>query len=83
MTSRTVSFQGTQLSAGQRRQLAFQQRVRATTPTRSLLDEIDAIDRRTDWEAVRFWNLVSDFKRYGCPEIQQFGTACVAEWMGY
>lgn len=77
--TRTVSFQGTQLSASQRRTMAMQQQVRASflNPTlQTMVDEtFAALDQRKE-QGVK-------------PERQWFvdreerGTSCVAEWMGY
>ena len=76
---RTVSFQGAQLSAGQRRQLAFQQQTRAAflNPilTESVEQAIATLDDRKAQGAKpeRVWFL----------DRQETGTPCIAEWMGY
>lgn len=76
---RTVSFQGVQLSASQRRTMAMQQQVRASFLNLTLQTMVDdtfaALDQRKE-QGVK-------------PERQWFfdreerGTSCVAEWMGY
>lgn len=76
---KTVSFQGVQLTAGQRRQLAFQQQTRAAFLNPVLVESIDqalaAVEARKTSGAKpeRFWFV----------DRQESGTACIAEWMGY
>ena len=76
---RTVSFQGTQLSAGQRRQLAFQQQTRAAFLNPILAETVEkalaAVDARKDQgvKPERQWFV----------ERQEKGTTCIADWMGY
>lgn len=76
---RTVSFQGTQLSAGQRRQLAFQQQTRTAFLNPILAETVEKslaeTDRRKE-QGVKpepIWFV----------DRQEKGTACIAEWMGY
>lgn len=79
MTFKTVSFQGTQLSAGQRRTLAFQQSMR--TPflnpvIQASVDQALAVMQERKEQGVKpekIWFL----------DRQESGTTCVAEWMGY
>lgn len=79
MTFKTVSFQGTQLSAGQRRTLAFQQSMRTPFLNPVLQASIDqtmvALDQRKEQGAKpeKIWFL----------DRQESGTTSVAEWMGY
>jgi len=80
----TVSFQGTALSASQRRSLQLRQQVQASMKAApSILQELDEIDRTIDWEARRYWNLVADFKRYGQLEYRQNGTPWVGDAFGH
>lgn len=82
--TRTVSFQGTALSAAQRRSLQLRQQVQASMKAApSILQELDEIDRTIDWEARRYWNLVADFKRYGQLEYRQNGTPWVGDAFGH
>lgn len=76
---RTVSFQGVQLSAGQRRNLAFQQQTRTAFLNPVLAESVDqalaAVELRKEQgvKPEKFWFL----------ERQEKGTCCIAEWMGY
>lgn len=76
---KTVSFQGTQLSAGQRRQLAFQQQTRTAFLNPILAETVDqalaAVELRKEQgvKPERIWSV----------DRQEKGTACIAEWMGY
>ncbi|GEM_PF-1628416 len=82
--TRTVSFQGTALSASQRRSLQLRQQVQASMKAApSILQELDEIDRTIDWEARRYWNLVADFNRYGQLEYRQKGTPWVGDTFGH
>jgi hypothetical protein len=76
---KTVSFQGTQLSAGQRRNLAFQQQTRTAFLNPILAETVEKslaeTDRRKEQgvKPERIWFV----------DRQEKGTACIAEWMGY
>lgn len=76
---KTVSFQGVQLSAGQRRQLAFQQQTRAAFLNPILAESVDqtlaAVEARkaSGAKPERVWTV----------DRQESGTPCIAEWMGY
>lgn len=95
---RTVSHQGSQLSASERRTMAMRASVRAA------LSSVDPEQPRTDltqqfvgpatprhvlisrvpedWETTRYWKLVADFKRYGQCEYQAKGTPWLGEVLG-
>lgn len=73
---RTVSFQGTQLSASQRRNLAFQQQARAflspvlqeqVTQTLALAQRSHAVRPKSEWTVV----------------FSQKGTPCLADVFGF
>lgn len=74
-----VSFQGSQLSQGQRRQLEFQRNTQAAflNPVLSeqVAETIKAVEERKEHglKAERIWFI----------ERQETGTLCVAEWMGF
>lgn len=76
---KTVSFQGVQLSAGQRRNLAFQQQTRTAFLNPILAETVEKslaeTDRRKEQgvKPERIWFV----------DRQEKGTACIAEWMGY
>ncbi len=75
---RTVSFQGAQLSEGQRRTLEQQRRVRAfmnPVLNEQVAQTIAVLEVRKEQGAKpeKQWFLVS----------QEYGTPCIAEWMGY
>lgn len=76
---KTISFYGTELSAGQRRQLAFQQQTRVAFLNPVLADSIaetvSVLEQRKEQGAKpeRVWFV----------DRQEQGTSCVAEWMGY
>jgi len=75
---RTVSFQGTQLTSGQRRRLHEQQQVRAfVNPIlqQQVNDTLAAIDSRKQLgtKPERQWFL----------DRQERGTPCVAEFFGF
>ncbi|WP_191942284.1 hypothetical protein [Pseudomonas syringae] len=76
---RTVSFQGAQLTSGQQRRLAEQQRVRASFINPVLAQQVEqtlkAIEARKEQgvKPERIWTL----------ERQETGTTSVAEWMGF
>lgn len=80
--TRTVSFQGTQLSQRQRQQLAFQQQSRAAFLNTHLVDQVNetlaAVDRLKEQgippvKPERQWTVVYQAK----------GTPCVAELFGF
>lgn len=76
---KAVSFQGAQLTSGQRRQLAFQAQARQSflSPVLELVvtETIAALEQRKEEGAKpeKQWFI----------ERQETGTLCVAEWMGY
>tara|TARA_R100000750_G_C2309355_1_gene81883 strand:+ start:562 stop:795 length:234 start_codon:yes stop_codon:yes gene_type:complete len=76
---KTVSFQGSQMSANQRRTLAFQQQVKSSFLNPHLAASIDStlkqLDERKEQGAKpdRVWFV----------DRQESGTPCIAEWMGY
>jgi hypothetical protein len=76
---RTVSFQGTQLTSGQRRRLAEQQQVRDSFIKPVLAQQVEqalkAVEARKEQgvKPERIWML----------ERQEAGTTSVAEWMGF
>ncbi|HSX88585.1 MAG TPA: hypothetical protein VLG17_11370 [Pseudomonas sp.] len=76
---KTVSFQGVQLSAGQRRHLAFQQQTRAAflnpVLTESIEQALAAVEARKEQgiEPERLWSV----------DREERGTLCIADWMGY
>lgn len=76
---RTLNYHDTDLTAGQRRNLAFQQQVRTSFLNPILAESVDqalaAVELRKEQGAKpeKFWFV----------ERQEKGTACIAEWMGY
>jgi hypothetical protein len=76
---KTISFHGTPLSAGQRRQLAFQQQTRTAFLNPILAESVEqsiaAVETRKEQgvKPERFWFV----------ERQEQGTTCVADCMGY
>ena len=76
---KTVSFQGTQLTAGQRRNMAFQQQVRTSflsAPLQQTVeDTLAAVELRKEQgvKPERVWFV----------DRQETGTTCIAEWMGF
>lgn len=74
-----VSFQGSQLSSGQRRQLEFQRNVQAAfinpVLAKQVADTIKAVEERKEngIKPERVWFV----------ERQETGTCCIAEWMGF
>lgn len=76
---RTVSFQGVQLTTGQRRRLTEQQQVRASFINPILAQQVEqtlkAVEARKEQgvKPERIWTL----------ERQETGTTSVAEWMGF
>lgn len=76
---RTVCFQGTQLSAGQRRQIDFKNLARkaflSTALTESVEFTLKALEIRKE-QAVKP-------ERIWLVEREESGTPCFAEWMGF
>ncbi|MEF9673169.1 hypothetical protein QNM99_17260 [Pseudomonas sp. PCH446] len=76
---KTVSMQGLQLSANDRRNLAFRHQVKQSFMNSVLADQVadtlKAIEVRKEQglKPERVW--VFDY--------QERGTLCIAEWMGY
>ncbi|WP_065869876.1 hypothetical protein [Pseudomonas sp. 25 E 4] len=76
---RTVSFQGDQLTSGQRRSLELQQRLKPAFINPMLEQQVQetlkAVEARKEQgvKPERIW----------FPERQETGTTCVAEWMGF
>ena len=76
---KTVSFQGIQLTSGQRRRLAEQQQVRTSFINPVLAQQVEqtlrAVEARKEQgvKPERIWFV----------ERQETGTTCVAEWMGF
>ena len=76
---KTVSFQGVQLTPGQRRNLAFQQQARAAFVNSVLAEQVEqtlkAVEVRKEQgiKPERVWFV----------ERQESGTSCIAEWMGF
>ncbi|WP_347506575.1 hypothetical protein [Pseudomonas anguilliseptica] len=76
---RTVSFQGTQLSESQRRNLALQQQVKAPFMNAVLTEQFEktmAVLEQRKAQGVKpekFWFVDRDEK----------GTTCIADWMGF
>ena len=74
-----VSFQGSKISAGQRRQLAFQNQCKAAFLNPVLAESVAAtirvVDARKEQgvKPEQIWFL----------DYQASGSVCVAEWMGY
>lgn len=76
---KTVSFQGIQISAGQRRQLAFQQQTRTAFLNPVLAESVEqtiaAVEARKEQRVKR--------ERFWFVERDERGTTCIAEWMGH
>ncbi|NMX72798.1 hypothetical protein HBO23_07470 [Pseudomonas sp. WS 5532] len=76
---RTVSFQGDQLTSGQRRRFELQQRLKHAFINPILEQQVQetlkAVEARKEQgiKPERIWLL----------ERQETGTTCVAEWMGF
>ena len=74
-----VSFQGGQLSPGQRRQLEFQRNARPaflnTVLTDQVAETLKKVEARKEQgiKPERVWFTIR----------QESGTFCIAEWMGY
>lgn len=79
MTFRTVSFKGTAITSGQRRQLAFQQQVRTAFLSDAIQETVDqtiaalAARKEQGTRPEKVWTV----------ERQESGTLCIADWMGY
>ncbi len=75
----TVSFQGLQLSASERRNLAFRQQAKQSfmnsVLTEQVAETLKAVEVRKEQgvKPERVW-----FK-----EREEHGTTCIAEWMGF
>lgn len=75
---RTVDFQGTQLSSGQRRRLADQKRVTASMSNviaQQVAETLQLLEKRKE-QGVKIESIWT-------VERQETGTICVAEWMGF
>ena len=76
---RTVSFQGAQLTSGQKRRLAEQQRVQNSSINPVLAQQVEqtlrVVEARKEQgvKPERIWFV----------ERQETGTTCIAEWMGF
>lgn len=75
---RTVDFQGTQLTSGQRRRLADQKKLIASMTnviSQQVVETLQLLEKRKEQgiEAERIWLL----------DFQETGTVCIAEWMGF
>lgn len=76
---RTVSFQGTQLTAGQKRRMLEQQQARSSFINPVLAQQVEqalkVVEARIEQgvKPERIWFV----------ERQETGTTCVAEWMGF
>jgi len=76
---RTVSFQGAQLTSGQKRRLAEQQRVQNSFINPVLAQQVEqtlrVVEARKEQgvKPERIWFV----------ERQETGTPCIAEWMGF
>ncbi|WP_411959592.1 hypothetical protein ACK56M_14665 [Pseudomonas sp. s4] len=76
---RTVSFQGIQLTSGQRQRLARENKVRDSFINPVLAQQVEQtlnnveIRKEQGAKPERLWTL----------EHQETGTTCIAEWMGF
>lgn len=76
---RTVSFQGAQLTSGQKRRLAEQQRVQNSFINPVLAQQVEqtlrVVEARKEQgvKPERIWFV----------DRQETGTTCIAEWMGF
>lgn len=76
---RTVSFQGTQLTAGQKRRMLEQQQARSAFINPVLAQQVEqalkVVEARKEQgvKPERIWFV----------ERQETGTLCIAEWMGF
>jgi len=76
---RTVSFQGGQLTPGQRRNLEFQQRLKPAFLNPVLCQQVQETLKAVE---VRKEQGIKP-ERVWFPEPQQTGTVSIAEWMGF
>ncbi|TBN31550.1 hypothetical protein [Pseudomonas sp. BGI-2] len=76
---KTVSFQGDQLTPGQRRNLEFQQRSRQLFLKSVLQEQVQETLKAV--EALKEQGAKPE--RLWFVERQETGTTCVAEWMGF
>lgn len=76
---RTVSFQGAQLTAGQRRNQAFQQQVRSSFLSVHLQQQVEqtiaAVEQRKEQGAKK--------EKVWFKDREEFGTPCFCELFGY
>lgn len=76
---RTVSFQGIQLTTGQKRRMLEQQQVRSSFINPVLAQQVEqalkVVEARKEQgvKPERIWFV----------ERQETGTLCIAEWMGF
>lgn len=76
---KTVSFQGLQLTPGQKRRMLEQQQVRSSFINPVLAQQVEQTIKAVEARKVqgvkpeRIWFL----------ERQETGTLCIAEWMGF
>lgn len=76
---RTVSFQGAQLTSGQKRRLAEQQQIQNSFINPVLAQQVEqtlrVVEARKEQgvKPERIWFV----------ERQETGTICIAEWMGF
>ncbi|WP_073514910.1 hypothetical protein [Pseudomonas versuta] len=76
---RTVSFQGAQLTSGQKRRLAEQQRVQNSFINPVLAQQVEqtlrVVEARKEQgvKPERIWFV----------DREETGTTCIAEWMGF
>ena len=76
---RTVSFQGAQLTSGQKRRLAEQQQIQNSCINPVLAQQVEqtlrVVEARKEQgvKPERIWFV----------ERQETGTTCIAEWMGF
>ncbi len=76
---RTVSFQGAQLTSGQKRRLAEQQKIQNFFINPVLAQQVEqtlrVVEARKEQgvKPERIWFV----------ERQETGTTCIAEWMGF
>ena len=76
---KTVSFQGDQLTSGQRRNLEFQQRAKQLFLESPLQQQVQETIKAVD--ALKEQGIKPE--RIWFPERQETGTICIAEWMGF
>lgn len=76
---RTVSMQGLQLSASERRNLAFRQQVKQSFMNAVLAEQVEQTLKAV--EVRKEQGIKPD--RVWTKEYEVHGTLCIAEWMGY